>query len=290
MWTYHFALLQSLYKRVREDNVNLGAAALGFYLTLALFPALIVLLLSASHLPVARVDQLILDLVRRSLPGDSAEMVMRVVQERLSASSTGLFSVSLVGMLWATSSGMHAVIKGINRAYDITDPRGFFRLRAMAVGMSILVGAMILAAFSFIIFGAVVQEWIGQFYKLSDVVLIFLSLFRWLIIATVILMSFSLIYRFGPHLSVSPATMLPGAIIGAAMLIASGTGFKYLTSTFFNYSVIYGSIGAVIATMVWLYIIGWVILLGAEINAFRARHCASSSSKSVDLDDQVRCE
>jgi membrane protein len=260
-----FAL--DLNQEISNDNVFNGAAALGYYLTLAIFPAIILLMTIIPYLPIHNVDKAIMDLLGEALPPQAFDMVSGVVSEVTKNQRGGLLSFSLLGTLWAASSGMYAVMQQLNITYDVKEGRSFIRARGTAILLSLMFGLLVIGAFSLIVLGGVIQDWLGTRIGLSQGVLIFFALFRWIVILLALLLGFAVIYRFGPDVEQKFKFITPGSLLGVALLIAVSLGFAYYTSHFANYSATYGSIGAVIILMLWLYIAGLVILIGSEINA-----------------------
>jgi len=258
--------LRDLRREISDDNVFNGAAALGFYLTLAIFPTLILLMAMIPYLPIARVDQAIMDLLGQALPPEAFDMVSKVVHEVTSERRSGILSFGILGALWATSTGMHAIMQQLNITYDVKEERSFVRARATALGLSLLFLLLVIGAFSLIVFGGIIQDWIGARFGFSDALLAFFAVFRWVVILIALLSGFAMIYRFAPNVRLKFALITPGSLFGVTVLIAASLVFDAYTSHFADYSATYGSIGAVIVLMLWLYIAGLVILVGSEIN------------------------
>lgn len=270
---------RDLWHEISDDNVSNGAAALAYYLTLAIFPALVFVLAMVPYLPIAHVDQAIMDLVREVLPGDAANMVAGVVNEVTGNRSGGLLSFGALGTLWAASAGAYAVMQQLNITYDVKEQRNFLKARAIAVGLSVLFGVLVVGAFSLIVLGGVIQDWIGSRFGLSEAVLIAFATLRWVIIVLALLLGFSLFYYFGPDVEQRFRFITPGAIFGVVLLGLASLAFTFYVSHFGNYTATYGSIGAVIILMLWLYISGLVILLGSEINALIEHYAPGGKNK-----------
>jgi membrane protein len=263
--------LRDLYRAVGDDNVFNGAAALGFYLTLALFPALIATMSVIPYLPIAHVDQAIMDLLGQVLPGEAYGMVRDVVRQVTGERRGGLLSFGLVGTLWAASSGMYAIMQQINLTYEVKEARNFVRVRLIALGLSLLFGVLVIGAFSLVVLGGIIQDRLGGWLGFSSVLLIVFATFRWLVIVLALLLGFALVYRYGPTVERPFAFITPGSVVGVVLLIVASLGFSLYASHFADYDATYGSIGAVITLMLWLYIAGLVILVGSEINVLLDR-------------------
>ena len=259
--------LLDLNQEINDDNVFNGAAALGYYLTLAIFPALIFLMSIIPFLPIPNVDKAIMDLMGQALPPQAFDMVSGVVTEVTASQRGGLLSFSLLGTLWAASTGMYAIMQQLNITYDVQEGRSFIRVRGTALVLSLMFGLLVIGAFSLIVLGGVIQDWLGSRFGFNSLLLTFFTGFRWAIILLALLLGFAIIYRYGPDVEQKFRFVTPGSVLGVALLIVVSLGFAYYTRNFADYSATYGSIGAVIILMLWLYIAGLVILVGSEINS-----------------------
>jgi membrane protein len=271
--------LRELYQSSNEDGITNGAAVLGFYLTLAVFPAAILTMATIPYLPIQRVDQAIMDLLRQAMPPDAARMFTEVVEEVTREQRGGLLSFGILGTVWATSSGMYAVMQQLNVSYKVPEGRTFVRARLVAIGLSILCVLLVLTAFSLIVLGGVMQDWIGNRFGFNDALLAFFAGLRWVIIVLALLGAFAMTYYVAPNTKQRLLFVLPGSVIGTVVLIAASLGFSWYVQNFADYSAVYGSIGAVIALMLWLYIAGLALLIGSEVNALLEHHSASGKNK-----------
>lgn len=273
-----FQWLARVYARAERDNVWSGSAALGFYFTLAIFPAVIFVMALVPYLPIPRVDEAIMNFLAQALPSRATAIFADVVHEVASERRGGLLSIGLIVALWSASTGMNAVMQQLNRAYEVDEGRPFVRARATALGLTMLFGALVLAAFSLVVLGGIIQGWLGDHFGFSEPLLLFFRIFRWVVIALALLLAVSMVYYVGPNRSHPFRFVSAGALVATLLLIAASYGFSFYTAHFGRYSAIYGSIGAVIILMLWLYMVGLVLLIGAEINAELER----AKKKSAD--------
>lgn len=280
--------LVDLNQEIGDDNVFNGAAALGFYLTLAIFPAIILLMTIIPYLPVDNVDKAIMDLLGQALPPEAFGMVEGVVTEVTREQRGGLLSFGLLGTLWAASSGMIAIMDQLNITYDVKEARSFVRARATAIILSLLFGLLVIGAFSLIVLGGVIQDWIGNRFGFSDALLTFFVVFRWIMIVLALLLGFAIIYRYAPNVEQKFMFITPGSVLGVTLLIIVSLGFAFYTSNFADYSATYGSIGAVIILMLWLYIAGLVILIGSEINSLLEHYSPEGKRKGEKKEGKRR--
>jgi membrane protein len=271
--------VKELARETQEDDIFNGAAALGYYLTLAIFPAMIFLMAVIPYLPIQHVDQAIMDLLRQALPASAAEMFSGVVKQITSEQRGGLLSFGFLGALWATSTGMYAIMQQLNITYDVGEARSFVRARLTAIGLSLLFAVLVLGGFSLIVLGGQIQDWLGSRFGFSEALLSFFVVFRWVIIVLGLLLAFALIYYLAPNVEQRFAFITPGSIVGVVVLMLASLGFAWYARSFGNYDATYGSIGAVIVLMLWLYIAGLSILIGSEINALIEHHSAEGKEK-----------
>jgi membrane protein len=271
--------LSDLYAKLNDDNVFNGAAALGFYLTLAIFPAMIAIMAVLPYLPIARVDLAIMDLLQQTLPPSAAEMFSDVVREVTSERRRGVLSFGIAAALWAASTGMYAIMQQLNITYDVKEARSFVRARVVALGLTLLVGSLMLGALSLVVLGGVIQDWIGNRFGFSTGLLTFFAVLRWVIIAAAVLTAFGLVYWLAPNVDQRFHFITPGSIVGGLLLIIASVGFSLYAANFADYDATYGSIGAVIVLMLWLYIAGLVMLLGSEINVLKERYSPGGKSE-----------
>src|SRR5687767_4574823 len=133
------------------DNVSNGAAALAFYLTLAIFPALIFLLSLLPYLPIANLDRAIMDSLHRGLPDEAANVLEETVRRLVNERKGGLLSVGFIGTIWAASSGMYAIMQQLNITYEVKEERPFVRARTIALLLTFLFGVLVIGGFALVV-------------------------------------------------------------------------------------------------------------------------------------------
>ena len=276
--TWGEGFLATLWRELSEDNVWNGAAALGFYLSLAVFPAMLFVMALLPYLPIAHVDQAIMDLLRQALPPRTAAMFSGVVQEVVSERRGGVLTFGIAAALWASSSGMYAIMQQLNVAYDIEERRGFLRARATAIALSLLFVVLVIGAFSLVVLGGVIEHWLAVRMGAGDVLVYAFVVFRWTIIVLALLAAIALIYDKAPARRRRFALLTRGTVTATAALIVASLLFRLYVANFGNYSATYGSIGAVIVLMMWFYLAGLVILIGAEIDAISETRAAAADA------------
>jgi len=263
---------KDLGRHIYQDDVFNGAAALGFYLTLAVFPALIFLLSLLPYLPIPYLDDAIMDLLGRALPQEAASLlegtVRRIVYER----QGGLLSFGFLGMLWAASTGMYAAMHQLNNTYNVKEARPFLKARATAILLTLLFGALVVGTFALIVLGGVLQTWLARFVGPSPILLTSFAVLRWGIILATLLFGIALIYYLAPNAEQPLEWITPGSVFAVAGMLTASLAFRVYIEHFADYEATYGAIGAVIVLMLWFYVVGLVLLLGSEINVVIDHH------------------
>jgi membrane protein len=251
-----------------------GAATLAFYFMLSIFPAMIALIALLPFLPIPNLNTQLMDLLQQSMPGEAHELFTGAITQITSEKQGGLVSLGFLFALWSASTGIHAVMRELNRIEGVREERSCTRQRLIATALTLGTGLLVILAFATILVGNLVIEWgLGTFgIAHPNVALIVLSIVRWTIVVTAMLFALGMVYRFGP----TPRSarhrfniLGAGNIAGVVLFVASSVGFKLYVTNFTNYNATYGSIGAVIILMLWLYVTGLVILLGGLVDNFQ---------------------
>lgn len=263
---------KALWREVNDDQIANGAAALAFYMVLSLFPCAIFCLSALPYLPIANLQQAITDLVRQVLPGNAADLLTSTVESVVARRSSGVLSFAFLFMLWSATSGLHGLMQQLNVIYEVEEERSFLRARALALLLTAAFFALVVGALALIIFGGIVQTYVCNLLGWSDGLLGLFAALRWVIIISALHFAFSLIYYLGPNLDQPFVLITPGSTIATLFLLGVSIGFKFYVDRFSDYDALYGSLGAVIVLMLWLFAAGWVILFGGELNDVSCRN------------------
>ncbi len=275
------AFAKDLVDEIKKDNVFNGAAALAYFLMLSIFPMAIFILTLLPYLPIPHLNQAIFDLMSNAMPQQAAQLFTGVIENITSQRRGGLLSFGLLFTLWSASAGLYAIMQQLNITYGVTEGRPYWKARGTALLLMILFFLLIVGAFGLIIFGGVLQDWIAGMVGYNQALLIFFAVFRWIMILLFLMLAFSVIYYFGPDVEQKFKFITPGSVIGLIILILASLGFRLYVSRFSDYSATYGSLGAVIVLLLWLYITGLVILIGSEVNALIEHYSSEGKEKGV---------
>jgi len=259
------------YADVVEGHAMQMAAALSYYFVLSLFPALIFLSAVVAYLPVPDLFNQALALMAQFLPADSMGLVRRVVADVISPNKGTFLSFGILGSLWAASGGFAAAIEALNIAYEVKEDRPFWKTRPLALGLAFMTGALLLVALSVMIVGPRFGEWLAARVHLSGLFVLLWPYIHWTIAVGFTILAVEALYFLAPNVKQRFLATLPGAVLAVGCWI----GLSYLLGIYFrhfaNFNKTYGTLGAAIALMVWLYWTGFAMLVGAELNAELAK-------------------
>lgn len=267
---------------MQEDQISNGAAALAFYMVLALFPSTIFGLSILAYLPVEHLTEAIMDLIHEVLPASAADLLTDTVASVVSRRSGKLVSFGFLFAIWSATTGMVAVMQQLNVVYEVKEERTFLRSRAVALGLSVAFFVLMVGALMLVVFGGVLQSFLADHLGWSSGLRATFAVLRWVIIVAALHLALSLMYRWGPNLEQKCLLVSPGSAVATVALLLASIAFKIYVSRFANYDALYGSLGAVIVLLSWLFVAGWTILFGAEIDDVFRRQRAAAGVPSRD--------
>ncbi len=256
-----------VWRELSEDEVTERGAALAYYFLFALFPALLFLTALLGLLPLPGLMGQLIEYADQTLPGDAASIVQRTLEEIQAGARGGLLSVGALAALWAGSNGMASIMTALNVAYDVEDARPWWKRRGLAIVLTVGLALFILAALVLLVFGPLIGEAVAGLLGLGAVFGVAWSVLSVPVVMGCVLLGFALVYYLAPAAQQSWRWVTPGSAVALVLWLAMSVGLRVYVERFANYTATYGSIGGVILLMLWLYLTGVVLLVGAEINA-----------------------
>ena len=270
---------RNVFDEIIENNVFGLAAELAFYFLFALFP-LILILVTLFGLFASRRVELQNDLLSYFapfLPLTAFQLLETVVSDLAVHASGGKLTFGIVSALWGVSGGVNGVISSLNLAHHVRETRSWFKVRALALGLSVMISILLLVALFMAMVGNHFADWLGRALGFRPIVVLVWKAIQWPAVLLFAAIACSLIYHCGPNLKRRRSWQLltPGMMFGALGWLAAAFGFRMYLHFFNHYSATYGSLGAVMILMIWLYVSGLAYLIGEEINAVIERaECA----------------
>lgn len=260
-----------LAKRTVKDSIEDGvpglAAQLAFYFFLAVFPTLLFLVSMLAYLPVESALDPALSRMEALLPASILDLIRQQIDQVLEGGRGGLMTFAIAGAIWSSSSAMTAIISALNRAYDITEFRPWWRMRITAVVLTLSLALFSILAFTFVVGGADLARWVTRMVGGGEMFESVWTIAQWVIALALVVIAIDLVYHFAPNADTRWAWVTPGSLLATALWMLASLGFKFYVQSFSNYTALYGAIGSVIVMMLWFYLAGFALLIGAELNA-----------------------
>ncbi|MFL5793419.1 MAG: YihY/virulence factor BrkB family protein [Actinomycetota bacterium] len=274
------AIAKRTAKEVKADQVPLLGAGVAFYTLLSLFPAIIagVSIYGLVADPQTVRDQI--DKLTRMLSPQTADLVGKQLIEVTSSAGGPLGVATVVGILtalWSASSGMKALVTGVNLAYDETETRKFVKLRGLALLLTL--GAMLLLT--------VAGATIAGFPPIADNLPVALqwvvSILRFVVLAVLLILGLAALYRYAPNRDKPKWTWVSwGSMVATVLWILASIGFSIYVNSFGNYNKTYGALAGIIILMFWLYLTAVIVLVGAELNTEMELQTARDTTKGPE--------
>ena len=270
-------LAKKVLNAIDEADLLGRASELAFNLVLAIFPMLLFLLallgIFASRGPELRLS--LLNYFSEALPPPAFHIVSETLTEVMNKAGGGKLTFGIVLTLWFASGGMNSMISVLNAAYRLKETRSWFRVRAIALVLTGSIALLVMAALTVVLTGGYLAHLVGAYLGLGEFAIAGWSVLQWPIAIAFLGLSFSLIYYFAPDVEEQHWYWItPGSLFGVLLWLAVSFGFRAYLHFFNSYSKTYGSLGAVMILLMWLYITGLAFLIGGVINA-QIEHAAA---------------
>lgn len=256
---------KELLTRIQKVDVTGLASQLAFFFLLSLFPLLIFMF---TLLPYLNLDQSeIFLLIRDYAPASVTALLEDTLGDLLNNRNGGLLSIGAIATVWSASKGMNALTKALNLSYFKEETRSFIVARGMSVVFTVMLIAVLVVALVLPVFGQQIGVFIFSYLGFEENFLKLWTSLRWIVPPILIFIVFSLIYWLVPNLKIQLRSVLLGAAFSTIGWIITSLGFSFYVGNYGNYSSTYGSIGAIIVLMMWLYFSAIILMLGGQINA-----------------------
>lgn len=256
---------ENLYCRFQDDEVPAMGAQLTYYLILAIFPFMIFLVALIGYTPFTTWD--LLDALKKVLPQSNSQVLVDAIRNMQNNRSGALLSFGIIGALWSASSGVNAIIKALNKAYDEPETRPFWKVKGLSLLVTLVLTLVLVSSLALLVFGRWLGEWIFRTFALPDFFDELWSVAQFAFPIVIIALVFTAMYKYVPNRHLKFKEVLPGALVATVGWIAASGLFAFYVSNFGNYTKTYGSLGGVIVLLTWLYISSIIVVLGGEVNA-----------------------
>lgn len=260
------------WKAVVEDRIFGHAAELGFYFLFAMFPTLFTAssILGLMARSASRISDRLLNYLALVIPEQAFGIVQHTFTETTAHSTPGKLTFGLIAAVWSASVGVSALQDTLDAVYKIEDSRSYIKARIQAIGLTIVLIAIIscclASMFGGDFFAALARHRIYDNF-LRTAAVVSARVLGWTVATALLALAFAVIYYWAPDLKIRCWHWLtPGGALGIAGWLLASLGLRIYLNFYNSFSVTYGSLGAVIILMTWFYITGLMLLVGAEIN------------------------
>jgi membrane protein len=264
------AFVRGLVLRISQDGLTTLAAALSYYFFFALFPFVLFLLALITFVPgVEGLQNWLLQWTAEVVPGQASDTLAGVINGLLSQPRGGILSLGAVLALWSASSAFAGMMSALNVAYGVRERRPWWKVRLLAIGLTVALSFFMILAFVLAVGSGPLAAGLADF--LGPLGAIALLLLNWLTVLAAITLVIASVYHFCPDVDFPWRWFSPGSVLFTLGFGATTMAFSYYVARFASFDKTYGSLGAVIILLLWMYLLALFVLLGGEINAYLDR-------------------
>jgi membrane protein len=260
-------LARRTWREMADDDVLGLAAQLSYYFFLALFPAILFLLALASFFSLSNVAEDVGRALGPFLSPQVVELIQNQMHRLANDGNAGLLTFGVVGALWSSSAALVSIVGALNRAYDIEEGRPWWKVRLVAMGLTIGVAGIVLLALALILAGPALAAQLGRVtgwgapFEWTWLVL------QWPLVGALIVVGIGAVYYFAPDADQDWAWITHGAVAATVLWLVASLLLRLYVTNFTDYEGAYGTVGGVIVVLLWFYVSGLALLAGAELNA-----------------------
>lgn len=265
---------KKVYDEAMDEDIMSNAAQVGFYFIFALFP-LLLFTLSLIGMVLGAAEDIKHELftyLQQVIPGSAFTLIEQTIGEVTENGSGGKLTFGALLALWSASAGIDNIRIALNDVYDLKETRPWWKYKLTSLLLTLGIALLIFLALGIVFYGSQFINVLLQPAGLSLDSPIILNIFSILVVLATILTAFALIYAFAPnHTPFNWKWITPGAITALVLWLILSGAFRIYLHYFDSYSKTYGSVGAIIVLLLWLYLTALVILIGGIINAIGER-------------------
>ncbi|MBT8162625.1 MULTISPECIES: YihY/virulence factor BrkB family protein [Arthrobacter] len=266
-WTY---IAKRTLREFGKDQCPDAAAGLTYYAVLSLFPALLALVsLLGIFGQAGRTTGALLDVVRSIAPGSTVDAIRQPIEELTTSASAGFaLVIGLATALWSASGYVGAFSRAMNRVYEVDEGRGFVKLRATMLGVTVLTIAIVALIAGMLAISGPVADTAGTAAGFGGDIISVWSIAKWPVIVLLVIVNIAVLYYATPNVKQPRFRWMSiGSFIALLVFVLASLGFAFYVANFSSYNKTYGTIGGVIVALLWLWILNMSLLFGAEFDA-----------------------
>jgi len=265
-------------KEVIEDDCASIAAQLAYYFALALFPALLFVVALASYLPYNVVNEVVAALDPIA-PPEVLTIIRKQLESIVAGDGTSLLTIGILGALWSSSGAMTSIVSALNRAYDIPETRPWWKVRLVAIALTIGLVVFVLLAFTLIVAGPNAGHWLANWFGLSEVFDTAWVYLRWPLTFALATSGIAMVFYYAPDADQDWVWITPGSILTTILWVLFSMAFRLYVTRVGDYAATYGALAGAAILLLWLYVSGLALLIGGELNS-EIEHAANPTLKT----------
>ena len=271
-------------KGLWNGSITTRASSIAFNFFVALFPTIIFFFTLIPYIPIDGIQEAIMSTIKSALPSDIYKLVSNTIEEIVLRQHSGLLSFGFIFALYYASNGIRGLITGFNNTYHALETRSVFEQYLISLLLTVILSFVILFSSSFYIAGTSGLKYLVNQGILNNSLVYYLIKYgKWIFILVSLFFGISFIYYLAPIRKERFRFISAGSSLATILILITTWGFNFYINNFSKYNALYGSIGAFIVLLMWLYLNAIVFLIGFELNASIMK--AGRKYDSIDVDD-----
>jgi membrane protein len=254
-------------KEISADDLLNLAAQQAYYFFFALVPALLTLISIASFFPIDNLIGQVVDQLGRVAPPEALKIITDQIAEISRSGHGGVLTFAFLLTIWSSSGAMVSIISTLNAAYDITEARPLWKVRLIAMALTIGMALFILVSIALVLVGPTVAEHLADTLRIGAAFKWTWWVLQWPVVLLLVATGIGLVYYFAPDAEQDWVWITPGSVVATLLWLAVSLGLKLYIAYFGNFNETYGTLAGFIVLLTWFYLSGLAILIGAELNA-----------------------
>jgi membrane protein len=271
-------LIKRTVKEVLDDDCMSIAAQLAYYFALALFPALLFIVALASYLPYNVINDVVGALAPIA-PPEVLTIIRKQLESIVAGEQTSLLTIGVLGALWSSSGAMTSIVSALNRAYDIPETRPWWKVRLVAIGLTLALVIFVLLSFSLVVAGPNAGRYLTGWLGLPDVFDTVWRAVRWPLVFILATTGIAIVFYYAPNAEQDWIWITPGSILATLLWILFSMGFRLYVTRVGDFAATYGALAGAAILLLWLYFSGLALLIGGELNS-ELEHAANPELKN----------
>lgn len=251
---------------VADDLLDL-AAQQAYYFFFALFPALLTFISIASFFPIENLVGEVVAVLGRFAPPEVLQIITDQITKISQSGHGGVLTFAFLLTIWSSSGAMVSIITTLNAAYDITEGRPLWKVRLIAMTLTLGMAFFILVSIALVLVGPTLGAHLATTLRVGPAFKWTWWVLQWPVVFVLVVTGIGLVYYFAPDAEQDWIWITPGSVVATVLWVVVSIGLKVYIAYFGSYNETYGTLGAFIVLLMWFYLSGLAILVGAELNA-----------------------